>query len=41
MAKELHERLTLSEEEKRRFEAILKNMSDGLILADTKGKIFS
>jgi PAS domain S-box-containing protein len=39
MARELHERLTLSEEEKRRFEAILKNMSDGLILADTKGKI--
>ena len=31
--------LTLSEEEKRRFEAILKNMSDGLILTDTKGKI--
>jgi two-component system, OmpR family, phosphate regulon sensor histidine kinase PhoR len=39
MARELHERLTLSEEEKRRFEAILKNMSDGLILTDTKGKI--
>jgi two-component system phosphate regulon sensor histidine kinase PhoR len=39
MARELHDRLTLSEEEKRRFEAILKNMSDGLILTDTKGKI--
>jgi len=39
MARELHARLTLSEEEKRRVEAILKNMSDGLILTDTKGKI--
>jgi two-component system phosphate regulon sensor histidine kinase PhoR len=39
MARELHTRLITSEEEKRRVEAILKNMSDGLILTDTKGKI--
>jgi two-component system phosphate regulon sensor histidine kinase PhoR len=39
MAQELHERLMQSEEEKRKVEAILRNMSDGLILTDTKGKI--
>ena len=38
MARELHERLTLSEEEKRRFEAILKNMSDGLYPDRHKGE---
>ena len=39
MAQELHERLRQSEEEKRKVEAILRNMSDGLVLTDTKGKI--
>ncbi len=39
MAQELHERLKLSETEKQKMEAILRNMSDGLILSDMKGKI--
>ncbi|MEW6571500.1 MAG: two-component system histidine kinase PnpS [Nitrospirota bacterium] len=39
MAQELNTRLQQSEEEKQKIEAILKNMSDGLILTDTKGKI--
>jgi two-component system phosphate regulon sensor histidine kinase PhoR len=39
MAHELHEKLKLSEEEKQKIEAILRNMSDGLILSDTKGAI--
>ncbi|NWF51801.1 MAG: PAS domain S-box protein [Nitrospirae bacterium] len=39
MAQELNERLRQVEEEKIKMEAILRNMSDGLILVDTKGKI--
>jgi two-component system phosphate regulon sensor histidine kinase PhoR len=39
MARELHERLKQSEEGKQKMEAILSNMSDGLILTDMKGKI--
>jgi two-component system phosphate regulon sensor histidine kinase PhoR len=39
MAQEISVRLHHSEEEKNRIEAILRNMSDGLILTDTKGKI--
>jgi two-component system phosphate regulon sensor histidine kinase PhoR len=39
MAQELNERLKHSEGEKRKIEAILRNMSDGLILTDTKGRI--
>lgn len=39
VAQELHERLKLSETEKQKMEAILRNMSDGLILVDMKGKI--
>jgi two-component system phosphate regulon sensor histidine kinase PhoR len=39
MAQELNKRLTQSEEEKQKMEAILRNMSDGLILTDTKGRI--
>src|SRR4030043_2358558 len=39
MAQELSKRLTQSEEEKNKMEAILRNMSDGLILTDTKGRI--
>ncbi|MEW6067324.1 MAG: two-component system histidine kinase PnpS [Nitrospirota bacterium] len=39
MAQELNIRLTQSEEEKDKMEAILKNMSGGLILADIKGRI--
>jgi two-component system phosphate regulon sensor histidine kinase PhoR len=39
MAQELEKRLKQSEEEKYMIEAILRNMSDGLMLADTKGRI--
>ena len=39
MAQELSTRLKQSEDEKRKIEAILRNMSDGLILTDTKGSI--
>ena len=39
MAQELQIRLKQSEKEKQRIEAILRNMSDGLILTDTKGTI--
>ena len=39
MALELNRRLKQSEEEKLKMEAILRNMSDGLMLSDTKGKI--
>lgn len=39
MAKELSFRLQQSEDEKNKIEAILKNMSDGLILTDKKGLI--
>jgi two-component system phosphate regulon sensor histidine kinase PhoR len=39
MAQELGVRLQQSEEEKNKVEAILRNMSDGLILTDTKGTI--
>ena len=39
MANELSQRLRESDEEKRKIEAILRNMSDGLILTDTKGTI--
>lgn len=39
MAHELHEKLKLSEEGKQKIEAILRNMSDGLILSDMKGTI--
>ncbi len=39
MARNLGLRLRQSEEEKTRMEAILKNMSDGLVLTDAKGKI--
>lgn len=39
MAQELQTRLSQSEEEKYKMEAILRNMSDGLMLTDTKGRI--
>ncbi len=39
MAHKLHEKLQQSEEGKQKIEAILRNMSDGLILADMKGMI--
>lgn len=39
MARKLGKRLRQSEEEKTRMEAILRNMSDGLVLTDAKGKI--
>jgi two-component system phosphate regulon sensor histidine kinase PhoR len=39
MAHELKTRLGQSEEEKQKVEAILRNLSDGLMLIDTKGKI--
>jgi len=39
MAEDLRKRLRQSEEEKYLIEAILRNMSDGLILTDTKGRI--
>lgn len=39
MADELKTRLKQSEEEKHKVEAILRNLSDGLMLIDTKGKI--
>ncbi len=39
MAQELNRRLKQSEDEKRKIEAILRNMSDGLILTDTRGSI--
>jgi two-component system phosphate regulon sensor histidine kinase PhoR len=39
MAQELSTRLKQSEDEKRKIEAILRNMSDGLILTDTRGSI--
>jgi two-component system phosphate regulon sensor histidine kinase PhoR len=39
MAHEMKTRLKQSEEEKHKVEAILRNLSDGLMLLDTKGKI--
>jgi two-component system, OmpR family, phosphate regulon sensor histidine kinase PhoR len=39
MADELNAKLNQSEEEKRKIAAIIQNMSDGLILTDTKGRI--
>ncbi len=39
MAHELHEKLKQTEEAKQKMEAILRNMSDGLILSDIKGTI--
>lgn len=39
MAHELHEKLRQTEEAKQKMEAILRNMSDGLILSDRKGTI--
>jgi two-component system phosphate regulon sensor histidine kinase PhoR len=39
MAQELSRRLKQSEEGKLKMEAILRNMSDGLMLTDTKGRI--
>jgi two-component system phosphate regulon sensor histidine kinase PhoR len=39
MAKELNTRLDQSMEEKHKIEAILRNMSDGLVLTDMKGRI--
>jgi len=39
MAHELYEKLRQSEEGKRKIEAILRNMSDGLILSDKRGTI--
>jgi two-component system phosphate regulon sensor histidine kinase PhoR len=39
MAHELHEKLKQTEEAKQKMEAILRNMSDGLILSDVKGTI--
>ena len=39
MAQVIHNRLRQSEEEKQKIEAILKNMSDGLMLTDTRGTI--
>jgi two-component system phosphate regulon sensor histidine kinase PhoR len=41
MAQELSNRLKQSEEGKLKMEAILRNMSDGLMLTDTKGRIQS
>jgi two-component system phosphate regulon sensor histidine kinase PhoR len=40
MAEEMNLRLKQSEEEKLKLEAVLGNMSDGLLLTDAKGKIF-
>ncbi len=39
MAQEMSDRLKQSDEEKQKMEAVLRNMSDGLILTDIKGKI--
>ncbi len=39
MAHELQTRLKQSEEEKQKIESILRNMSDGLIVTDNKGRI--
>ena len=39
MADELNAKLIQSEEEKQKIAAIIQNMSDGLILTDTKGRI--
>lgn len=39
MAQELNRRLKQSEDEKSKIETILRNMSDGLILTDTRGSI--
>ncbi|MEW6587425.1 MAG: ATP-binding protein, partial [Nitrospirota bacterium] len=39
MAQELQTRLEQSEEEKQKVEAILRTMSEGLVLTDTKGRI--
>lgn len=39
MAHELRTRLRQSEEEKHKVEAILRNLTDGLMLIDTRGKI--
>jgi len=39
MAEELHKRLKQSEDEKKKVEAIIHNLSDGLVFADLKGKI--
>jgi two-component system, OmpR family, phosphate regulon sensor histidine kinase PhoR len=39
MAEELHDRLAKSVEERQKIEAILRNMSDGLVLTDMKGRI--
>jgi two-component system phosphate regulon sensor histidine kinase PhoR len=39
MAQELSRRLKQSEEGKLKMEAILRNMSDGLMLTDTKGRV--
>ncbi len=39
MTQELNIRLKQSEQEKNKLEAIIENMSDGLILTDVKGKI--
>lgn len=39
MAHEMKARLKQSEEEKHKVEAILKNLSDGLMLLDTRGRI--
>lgn len=39
MAHEVKARLKKSDEEKHKIEAILRNLSDGLILVDTKGRI--
>ncbi len=39
MAEELQKRLKQSEDEKKKVEAIIYNLSDGLVLADLRGKI--
>lgn len=39
MAEELNTRFAQSREERQKIEAILQNMSDGLLLTDTKGRI--
>jgi len=39
MAEELHKRLKQSEDEKKKIEAIIHNISDGLVLTDLKGII--
>lgn len=39
MAEELNTRFVQSREERQKIEAILQNMSDGLLLTDTKGRI--